>query len=240
MTKLVIFTHHFVNDFVKWNFNTIKKLNPSWDVISVGFDKYDLIDGSIKVCTDKYPKNDGLIENYPQYEVEWSQPDILFYETYFTKPFYDKYLVIEWDCVSNVSIETFFPKIEEHGFLGNNVSVFSDNDLSWEFIKIYRQYGGSLNNLASYGQSCCLYFCNDILKQISEEVVKNKHLYNNMLSELRGGTLVRKFIDLNPLREDIRDYFWWNTEGIKFDKDTYFYHPIKSAEKFHEHIKQIF
>lgn len=236
MKKLIIFTHHFVNDFVKWNFKNIKKLNPTWDIIPVGFNKYNLLDSSIKVCCDKYPKNDNLIKEYPQYEVEWSQPDILFYESYIQNPNFEKYFIIEWDCISNVSIESFFPDINNNDFLGNNISVFEDSDDSWEFIKKYKKYGGVLKNLASYGQSCCLYFSNGVLQKISEEVIKNKHLYNNMLSELRGGTLINKFSGLKKLRDDIRDFVWWNNMDLVFGKNQYFYHPIKGFDDFNNHI----
>jgi hypothetical protein len=49
-----------------------------------------------------------------------------------------------------------------------------------------------------------------------------------MLSEIRGGTLVKQFTELKKPREDIRDFIWWETNGLKFGQNEYFYHPIKN------------
>ena len=69
---------------------------------------------------------------------------------------------------------------------------------------------------------------NDIIRKCSNEVVSNKHLYNNMLSEVIGGTLVSQFTSLKKGRNDIEKYISWKQELINIDlSKDYFYHPIK-------------
>ena len=36
--KLILFSHHKVDELTIDRFNTVKKLNPSWDVIPIGFE----------------------------------------------------------------------------------------------------------------------------------------------------------------------------------------------------------
>jgi len=98
-------------------------------------------------------------------------------------------------------------------------------------VKQYRKLNPNnhkFNNLHSYGQSTCIYFKNHILKKCTEEILKNKSLYNNMLSEIRGGTLVSQFTTLKTGRNDIEQYISWTPDDIKFNvKIPHFYHPVK-------------
>lgn len=232
MNDVIFYTHHKNDEFTKWNYLNIKYLNPTWNVIPIGFEKFDLLVGSLKVKTDKYPNNENLIKRYNQYNISWSESDLLFYDAYFQNPNYERYFFIEWDCVSNVGVNEFFP-VNSLNVFGNN-SFYCNLKDKWEFVEEYIRWGGEILELASYGQSCCVFFKNNILKSISEEIITNKHLYNDMFSELRGGTLIRKFNELVPPRKDIRDFIWWNKDGLKFGKEKYFYHPIKSFKELRQ------
>ena len=69
---------------------------------------------------------------------------------------------------------------------------------------------------------------NDIIRKCSNEVISNKHLYNNMLSEVRGGTLVSQFTSLKKGREDINDFISWTPDDININTNQpHFYHPVK-------------
>lgn len=232
MNKAIFYTHHKNDDFTRWNFFNIKNLNPLWDVIPVGFENFDLLEGSLKVNTSKYPTNNNLIKRYSQYNISWSESDLLFYDSYFQRPDYQKYFFIEWDCVSNVSVDEFFPT-NTFDVFGNN-SFYCNLKDKWEFVEEYIKWGGEITELASYGQSCCVFFKRNVLKQISEELIANKDLYNDMFSELRGGTLIIKFNKLVQPREDIREFIWWEKNGLKFKSKKYFYHPIKSFQELRE------
>jgi hypothetical protein len=234
--KLIIFTHHFKDDFVKWNFENIKKLNTDWDIISVGFSKNStLLENSIIVNKEKYPINNKLIEHFYVPTVEWSEPDLFLYESYFQYPNYESYFMYEYDTVCNVPIENFFDTSVD--FFGNN--IFNPAPETWWWAELYRKF--NTNNvlfptLFAYGQSTCVYFKNNILKQCSEEIVKNKDLYCQMLSELRGGTIVSKFTKLIQSKENIKDYIWWEKSVLKFGMKEYFYHPIKSFLEIEKYI----
>ena len=55
--KLIIFSHHYVDDIVIERFNNLKKLNPTWDVIPIGFDGYNLLDGSLILDKSNFDLN---------------------------------------------------------------------------------------------------------------------------------------------------------------------------------------
>ena len=79
----------------------------------------------------------------------------------------------------------------------------------------------------TYGHTC-IYMTNNIISKCAKEVIENKHLYNNMLSEVRGGTLVSQFTNLKKGKEDIENYINWKMDLLNIDKTKdYFYHPIK-------------
>lgn len=234
--NVIFFTHHKNDEFTFSNFNKLIQFNKNWDVIPVGFKQYSLIPNSLHVDKTKYPSNEQLINFMPVgvTDVEWSEPDLLFYESFFNYPFYEKYFFLEWDCVFNVGVDEFFPT-NEFDFFGNNIEDPASED--WEYVKVYRKYGGCVKSLASYGQSCCVFFTNKILKQVSNEVVLNKHLYKNMLSELRGGTLTKKFTDIKRSRNDIKNYIYWRKDELIFRTNSYFYHPIKNFYEAEKYIK---
>jgi len=230
--KLIVFTHHFVNDFVKWNFENVKKLNSDWDIIPIGFGgRGSLLENSVIVDKEKYPVNFKLIEYSYVPTVEWSEPDLFLYESYFKFPDYDCYFMYEYDTVCNVPIEQFFDISVD--FFGNNIMNPALD--TWWWADLYRKFNENnvlFPTLYGYGQSTCIFFRNHILKQCFEEVVKNKNTYCHMLSELRGGTLTSKFTSLKSSRPDIRDFIWWENKGLKFGERNYFYHPIKSLDEF--------
>ncbi len=53
-TKVILFSHHKVDDLTIERFNNVKKLNPSWDVIPIGFEGYELLESSIITNKEKY------------------------------------------------------------------------------------------------------------------------------------------------------------------------------------------
>lgn len=226
-TKLILFSHHKIDELTINRFNTVKKLNPSWDVIPIGFEGYELLEGSIVTNREKYPTNKKLIEFANFHNEDWANPDLFLYDGYFQMPNYDEYFLYEYDTMSNVSIEEFFNT--DVDFFGNGVRSPADEKWSWpELYRKLNPYNVEFTNLHSYGQSTCIYFKNHILKYCAEEVVKNKHLYCEMLSEIRGGTLVSQITTLKSGREDIEKYISWTPNDIVIDlSKSHFYHPVK-------------
>ena len=225
--KLVLFSHHYVDDIVIERFNNLKNLNPTWDIIPIGFEGYNLLDGSIILNNDKFPSNQELVYFAPKYHVNWFEPDLFIYESYYQRPDYDEYFLYEYDTICNVSIEEFFNTNVD--FFGN--TICNPGDETWDWVKLYRKhnlYNTRFKKIYSYGQSTCIYFKKEILKQCVEEVIKNKHFYDNMLSEIRAGTLVNQFTTLKKGREDINNFISWTTNDINLNlNQSYFYHPVK-------------
>jgi len=225
--KLVLFSHHYVDDIVIERFNNLKNLNPTWDIIPIGFEGYNLLDGSIILNNDKFPSNQELVYFAPKYHVNWFDADLFLYEGYIQKPNYDEYFLYEYDTICNVSIESFFNTRLD--FFGS--TICNPGEESWEWIKLYRKhniYNEKFKNIYSCGQTTCIYFKNHILKQCVEEVLKNNHLYNNMFSEIRCGTLVNQFTELKRGMANIDKFISWNVNDISVNKNIpYFYHPVK-------------
>jgi hypothetical protein len=225
--KIILFSHHKVDELTIDRFNLVKRLNPTWDVVSVGFNGYDLLPNSLFVNREIYPKNKELVEVDNLHNEDWSNPDFFLYSGYSEFSNYDEYFLYEYDTISNVGIEEFFNT--DVDFFGNGIRSPADEE--WWWVKQYRKLNPNnykFNNLHSYGQSTCIYFKNHILKKCTEEILKNKSLYDNMLSEIRGGTLVSQFTTLKMGRSDIEKYISWTPSDINLDmKIPHFYHPLK-------------
>lgn len=225
--KVIIFSHHKVDDLTIERFNKVKELNPTWDVCPIGFEGYQLLPNSIITNKEKYPTNKD-IQYFAFYNhLDWFDPDLFLYEMYIQKPYYEEYFLYEYDTGSNIPIESFFDTNVD--FFGNGICNPARED--WDWVKLYRKhnpYNIKFPTLYAYGQSTCIYFKNHILSKCVNEILTNKHLYNGMLSEVRGGTLVNQFTTLKKGREDIEKYISWTINDIKVDlTKPYFYHPIK-------------
>lgn len=225
--KLILFSHHYVNDTITERFENLKRLNPNWDVVSIGFEGYNLLKDSLVVDKSKYPTNEGLVYFASYNHINWFEPDLFIYEGYYQKPDYDEYFLYEYDTMCNVSIEEFFNTNVD--FFGS--TICNPGEETWDWVKLYRKhnpYNTRFEKIYSYGQSTCIYFKKHILKQCTEEVICNKHFYNNMLSEIRAGTLVSQFTTLKKGREDINKFISWTVNDIKINlNQLYFYHPVK-------------
>lgn len=226
-TKLIIFSHHYVDETIKNRFLNLKQLNPTWDVLSIGFEGYDLIPNSLIVNKKKYPSNVSINYHVPDKSIDWFDCDLFAYDVYLQKPDYKEYFLYEYDTICNVSIDSFFDT--NVNFFGS--TVCNPGSESWEWVKLYRKH--NLNNkkfpvLYSYGQSTCIYFKNEILKLCVNEILNNKFLYDNMFCEVRGGTIVSKFTDLKKGKSNIEKYISWTPNDIKVDLSIpHFYHPVK-------------
>lgn len=225
--KVILFSHYYVDDSLVRRINNLKRLNTDWDIIPVGFEGYNLFDDSIEINRDKYPTNYDIHYYVPNNNIDWFNGDLCLYECYLRLSHYDEYFLYEYDTICNVSIEEFFDTTVD--FFGSTICNPASED--WEWVKLYRKHNTNSNyfkTLYSCGQTTCLYFKNKVLKRCTEELFNNKHLYNNMFSEVRCGTIINQFSTLNKGRCDINDYVSWTPNDIKIDiNKSYFYHPVK-------------
>lgn len=226
-TKLALFSHHYVSDTIVDRFNNLKRLNPDWDIKPIGFEGYDLLPDSIVVDKTKYPTNFNLRETHPNHHVDWFDPDLFIYDSFLQCPNYDAYFLYEYDTICNVSIDEFFDTSLD--FFGNNISDPANE--TWEWVERYRLTNKNhheFKTLYAYGQSTCVYFKKHILEQCVNQLFINKHLYNNMFCEIRGGVLAKQFTTLKKGRHDIERYISWSPNNINIDlTKPYFYHPVK-------------
>lgn len=225
--KVILFSHHQVNQLIIDRFNNIKQLNKNWDVIPIGFKEHVLLPNSLIINNELYPSNRDIQYHVPQNNIHWFECDLFLYDGYRQCPNYDSYFLYEYDTICNVSVDSFFNT--DVDFFGNNI----ENPASemWEWVKLYRKHNtheSYFKQLYSYGQSTCIYVKNEIIKKCFIEVITNKHLYNNMFCEVRGGTLINQFTPLKKGHENIQNYISWHKNLISVDETkNYFYHPIK-------------
>ena len=223
----IFYTHHYQDDFVRDTFKNLQRLNPEWDIYSIGFEGNILLPDALLAKKDNYPTFAQQLITNP---VEWAQADLLFCEAYRHKPDYDYYFFIEYDTMFNVSVLDFFD-IEGEDFLGCNINNSPGQDWFWvqlfeDFVEQYRDISIYDHDYADAGQTTCMSFNNKTLKNYRNELIKNKYLYENMFSELRLGTVLKKYTTLQNIRSDISNYISWNPDRITYNfKKPYFYHP---------------
>lgn len=226
-SKVILFSHHEVNQLIINKFNNIVKLNPNWDVIPIGFKDHILLPNSLLVDSNVYPTNFDIQYHVPQNNIHWFECDLFLYDGYRQCPDYDGYFLYEYDTICNVDIDSFFDT--DTDFFGNNIENPANE--AWEWAKLYRKHNIHQNHfkhLYSYGQSTCIYISNNIIKKCVTEITTNKHLYNNMFCEIRGGTLVNQFTDLKKGNPNIHKYISWKQDLIDVNETIdYFYHPVK-------------
>lgn len=230
--KAIFFTHHGDNSFEQLNLQIVKKLNPEWDVIPIGFEGYTLLQNSTIAYRDRYPCNISLSctgEGIPV--VDWYSADILFAEAYRHYPNYKSYFFYEYDTICNVPVDSFFD---------TSVSFFGSDDAypmrdEWNWIKWYLNFSNSQKlKFGHAGVTTCMFFQNEILKEFYTQVTKNhQKVYNNMFSELRVGTIVGSIGQLRKSRPDIHEYISWDPVHLKLNYEKeFFYHPIKRMPTF--------
>ena len=227
----IFFTHHYCDDFVEENFKKLQQLNPEWDVYSIGFSGNKLLPLSLIANKNKYPSNlpEYGAEDWMPYE--WTEADLLFCEAYKHKPKYDYYFFLEYDTIFNVPVLDFF-NIEGEDFQGCNVR--NNPSYDWTWIQDFEKFISKHSDISIYdpdygdgGQTTCVSFNNSTLKNYSNEIITNKYLYENMFSELRMGTILKKYTTLKNIRKDIFNYVSWTIDDITYDfEKPYFYHPL--------------
>ena len=231
--RVIFFTHHGNNSFEQINLQIVKKLNPEWDVIPIGFEGYILLEDSAVAYRDGYPCNISLScngESTPA--VDWYSADILFAEAYRQYPNYKDYFFYEYDTISNVSVDSFFDTSVP--FFGPRCVYPPPND--WNWIKSYLKFANSQKlKFGNAGQTTCMFFQNEILKQFYTKITENhRKVYNNMFSELRIGTIVGATGEIRKSRDDIEEYISWKDSYIKLNYERdFFYHPIKQMPDFY-------
>lgn len=231
--KLLIFSHYYSDSTIADRFSYLKSLNKDWDIVSAGFKSHEqnLLPNSLVIDTTNYPNNNSVLVAKPDANINWTQGDIFLYDIYTRFPNYKKYFLFEYDTIFNCSIDYFFPNLYKYNHFGSN--VFNTLNESWIFIDIYlknNQYHLPLDRLASIGQTSCIYIDNSLLSLVVSELEYNKKYYDHMFSELRLGSLIKKFVPkLLPARDDIAKFINWDMQNININLslDNYFYHPYK-------------
>ncbi len=130
-------------------------------------------------------------------------------------------------------------EIEGEDFQGCNVR--NNPSYDWTWIQDFEKFISKHSDISIYdpdygdgGQTTCVSFNNSTLKNYSNEIITNKYLYENMFSELRMGTILKKYTTLKNIREDISNYVSWTTDDITYDfEKPYFYHPSRTSTGGH-------
>lgn len=229
MKKAAFFLHYKNGFFEKNNIEKLKILNPSWDIYPIGFDNENLLADSLLVNCNKYPKNNHVMRGNRfnrNVNINWTQGDLLIYESYLHKPKYDLYFYIEYDTVFNCSIDKFF----DTKIYPSAVDIQYPINPNRNYVKIYKKYCNKITDtdMCWFGPTSCILLDNKTLQYIYTEITSNIDKYTDMYSEIRLGTLIKQISTPKMIRPDAKKYISWNPNHILINKNIpYFYHPIK-------------
>lgn len=224
----ILFMHHKTCDVTINNLNSLRKNNPNKKIITIGFDKFQLLDGSHVVHKNDvlYPNNNLMIDKNKDWNY-WSEVDLLIYDFYIHHPNYSHYIITEWDVYCNCSAEDFYGDRLYSDALGHGI-VTQDNIQDWCWYQFLTEEQKKIPNLGGIGPVLIL-FSNRVLKAITDKLLLNPRLYDNMFSELRMGTLVQQCGFKLKQYSDNDTFVSWKPEYIRFDpKVPGWYHPIKT------------
>jgi len=225
----VILSHHYVDNVVTSRYNRLKYYNPKATIYPVGLPGYELLDGSAFIDRDLWPNNDKMHLNMEQHFcADWSLGDLHIYQAYLDNPDYDYYFLVEYDTAFNTPILDFFD-ITSKQCGGNSVDA---NITSWIWHQVYKSQTFNVKELTSKelgnsGVTTCLWFSNSILSLIVKECLDNKDRYNNMFSELRLGSLIKKYATLNLSKQNISEFISYSNDKLNWSHEKFFYHPCK-------------
>lgn len=224
--KGVVFLTHIRNTkFENKNIEIVRQLNPEWEVIPLGFSGYNLLPNSLIAERRNYPSNYELSQLH-NYNSDWLSADILFCEGYRLKPNYDKYFFYEYDTISNVSIKNFFNLSLNCFCVDNKFPV----EREWNWVEDYLKINNNSSiKFGAAGQTTCMFFTNKVLENYRDILISNPGgIYNNMVSELRLGTILGNEGLLNKSRADIDNFISYDVNHLNIDLNKdFFYHPVK-------------
>ena len=231
MKLCVIYSHYYVDEVVKYRFDNLRSLNPDAQIVPVGLSGYTLLPNSLFVDRNIWPNNNNLNCNISN-KIDWTLGDLCVYQTFLNHNNFDYYFLIEYDTAFNTSILDFFD-IESKQYAGN---VPDCNLSKWCWFKRYKFSRSKIkkipdNELASTGPTTCLWWSHNILQKVVTECFLNKNIYCNMFSELRLGTLTKKFTKISKNLPNNSDFISWDHENIKENHSKFFYHPRKQIIK---------
>lgn len=226
--KAIFFAHHNDEYFENTNLKIFKLLNPGWDVFSIGWEGCRLLPDSLVGKRSEYPCNIGLscVGHGPPM-VDWYSFDLLLCEAYKHKPEYEGYFFVEFDTISNTSVDSFFDTSRPS--FTTNIDYPMSKD--WNFIQKYLEFDNAVDRVfGCSGPTSCIYFQNSVLKKYREKMIENPNkIYNNMHGELRLGTVLGEMGVLNRSREDIKRYVSWDIKHLDLNYDKkFFFHPLKT------------
>ncbi len=224
----ILFLHHKTCEVTLKNLNAFKKHNPTKTIHTIGFEGFELLANSHVVYKNgiKYPNNDLMVAKNRDW-LYWSEIDILIYDFYINNPNYSRYIITEWDTYCNCSAEDFYGDLLYEDVLGHGI-VNDTNIQDWCWYQFLNDEQKRISKLGGIGPVLIVY-SNRALKDMTDLVLKNPRVYDNMFSELRMGTLARQS-GYEPKQYMKNDTFVsWKYEFIRFDsKIPGWYHPIKT------------
>lgn len=225
MKICIIFSHYYIDNTVIQRFINLQKYNLLCDVIPIGLSGYQLLPNSIIIDRNLWPDNKDMYLK----TLDWSLGDLCIYQTFIDKPDYDIYFLLEYDTAFNTPILDFFPNITHQNCGYNYGPNFDISNWYW-YKEKYKNINTSFtfNELKSSGPTTCLWWHKELLSDIVNEILTNKNKYNNMFSELRLGTVTKKFTDIKISKINIKDFISYLPEQVLETHNSYFYHPRKT------------
>ena len=233
----IVFTHFNTSKVTLHHFNSLKRYNPSKKIFPVGFANHKLLESSHFVKDFfRYPVNDQLdnqvkklVTNPSKY---WSISDFLIYDFFLNFSQFDAYFFVEWDTFCNCSIEDFYgADLERDCFSPRTVPY--QNLKSWMWFDYLSQEQKEMPGLGGATPITCMYFKNSVLQKMTSLLLENPRKYDNMISEMRVGSLIQQAgYELFSCRGLTVNFKESKTFKVYIENNVRgFYHPVKTIYK---------
>lgn len=254
----VLFLHHKNDEIIRHNYNLLLKYNPDVDIYPVGFRWHSLMENSHIVDRYEEFPNNHLLNSILNSGTS-SESDLYLYHFFLHHQDYDAYFLVEWDTYCNCSIfeyyneamnkyDHFCSQMMTNEFYGPGTGIEQNQDKldinlsdsryirrgSW-----YRYFFKHLNEptrqkkllpyLGSASTTSLQFFKKDVVNKITNLVLEDPRLYDNIQNEMRLGTLIQcAGYQLNEFGSD-KNHF---KEEDNYKPNIYnnikgYYHPIK-------------
>jgi hypothetical protein len=177
----IIIVYHNDDELTKYNIST--------------FQKYHNKNIVIPIKSDDFPQ-----PAYWQYDWMWAYCDNIFYRWFLSKQkvIADRYFVFDYDTLCNDSVENYYSKVWDRGFVCQQHFGYNPNqNPQWEWFLVYEEHFNSdlsnpLYREKRYGVvpfSGTMIRYND-LQNLIDYQISDYRFWKNIISELRMGTIL--------------------------------------------------
>ncbi|MEO5913298.1 MAG: class I SAM-dependent methyltransferase [Luteolibacter sp.] len=226
----VLFCHHQTDPLTLHHLELLRQANchdPLVTVIPCGFPESQMVEDAVVLAPDpRLPKNEA-----PRLRGRWGEVDLIMYQFMLSGMGcgYDRLLFLENDCKVTAPVREIFANDLDLGCGGNFVKLGVKDCWGWQHWEELPAWKKLLfgNHAAAVTPTNGVFASTDLMRRVSDGLVRSSRLFDNMHGEIRLGTACRIFA------EDISTLLWMENENEWFvsehrNPNGKFLHPVKN------------